>query len=138
MHLAELAVAAVRIHRVNQMIDNNYMRRLLGLLEQRGKPVEADKMLENATQFDIKLSSVDIGAEFDFGIPGTGDGVDGRARWVRKPWVDDKGTVKILPRRENADFEVLVCLEEEQLEMVRRSLEGLGFTTAEDFYLPRW
>ncbi|KAI1143881.1 hypothetical protein F5Y05DRAFT_10024 [Hypoxylon sp. FL0543] len=124
----------MRVHKANQMINDNYVRHFLALLEQRGELVQADRMSKNATQFDVKLSYVDIGANLDFGIPGAGNGVDGKARWVRKPWADDIGTVNILPRRDDdADYEIMVCLDCKQIELVRLSLEERGFTTITDY-----
>ncbi|KAI1450983.1 hypothetical protein F5Y02DRAFT_366599 [Annulohypoxylon stygium] len=134
--LSIFGLATQTIRRAIERLSNMYARRRLTYLNNMTLPGQIQKISDEAIHCrhaGIRLSSTGSGADVEFSIPGAGSGPNnnsGRARFIRKPWMNDsEGEIVIIPRQEGQGgvWTFQVCLQRWQIESAVPLLEIYGF-----------
>ncbi|KAK6088128.1 hypothetical protein SCUP234_01194 [Seiridium cupressi] len=131
--LEYIALVAYKIRYSNQALTRDSILDRLTILSNMKNPAEVPVAANRAclpAVSGVKFESlVNLGADINFGIPGTINAAgDRRPRGCRRPWMHDIGTINILPRKGgtegDADWEILLCFPDKVMQI---------FTNAEEF-----
>ncbi|KAI1761745.1 hypothetical protein GGR53DRAFT_533258 [Hypoxylon sp. FL1150] len=131
------ADVAVRLYRSTNAIGHDVIQRRLTALNRFSDPSTAFKYHDEESRFNKIwfIYTDEAAADIDFNIPGT----RGRPEWVCWPWEHCNNTVTILPRQDEGDWEIHVCLEKWHMDVLRENLladERWDFTVVENSYSP--
>ena len=123
----DLASIAVDIAQSLSAVNLKWLQARLSYFSQTPNPSALSLNLDLVNGPDLFITSwLHMGADCDWGIPGTGN--DGYPIAIRKPMCANEGSIVLLPRQKDGGqgFEALVCLEQGEMEAAGRSLgEGM-------------
>ncbi|KAK9781628.1 putative Transferase family-domain-containing protein [Seiridium cardinale] len=124
--LKYIAFVAYKIRYSNHTFTRDSILNRLTILSNMKNPAEIPVAANRAclpAVSGVKFESLaNLGADIDFGIPGTINAAgDRRPRGCRRPWMHDMGTINILPRKGgtegDADWEILLCFPDKVMQI---------------------
>ncbi|KAF2790997.1 hypothetical protein K505DRAFT_327196 [Melanomma pulvis-pyrius CBS 109.77] len=126
-----LAPVAVNISQSLSSVDLDWLKARISYFSRTPNSSALSLDLDIRNGPDLFITSwMHMGADYEWGIPGTMESGDGKSRRggvptaIRKPHWASEGSIIVLPRQKigSHDFEVSVCLEEAEMGKVVESL----------------